>query len=69
MLRADGFNTGPSDLDLSWEHLDRRGYPLLDELRRRGRDVVLVGYDERSASILDTARTEELPTWLPDRLP
>ncbi|MHB6909076.1 lipase family protein [Streptomyces sp. DB-54] len=56
VLMADGFNTGPSDLDLSWEHLNRRGFPLLDELRRRRRDVVLVGYDERSASILDNAR-------------
>lgn len=56
VLMADGFNTGPSDLDLSWEHLNRRGYPLLDELRRRRRDVVLIGYDERSASILDNAR-------------
>ncbi|KUL35110.1 hypothetical protein ADL22_28455 [Streptomyces sp. NRRL F-4489] len=55
VLLADGFNSGPSDLDLSWEHFERGPFPLISELRRRGRDVVLVGYDERSASILDNA--------------
>ncbi|GAA3463427.1 lipase family alpha/beta hydrolase [Saccharothrix longispora] len=57
VLIADGFSAGPSDLGLTWELLEYGPYPLLSELRRRGRDVVLVGYHERSASILQNAET------------
>ncbi|MEU6678094.1 hypothetical protein [Streptomyces sp. NPDC046925] len=56
VIIADGFNTGPSDLDFSWEILERGPYPFIGELRRRGYDVVLLGFDERSASILDNAK-------------
>ncbi|MFI8345972.1 esterase/lipase family protein [Streptomyces sp. NPDC085596] len=56
VLMADGFNLGKSDLDWLYAGLDR-DFPLLSELRRRGRDVILVGFKERSASILDNART------------
>ncbi|MEU5000687.1 hypothetical protein [Streptomyces sp. NPDC021622] len=55
VLLGDGFNTGPSDLDFSWEILERGPYPFISELRQRGRDVVLIGFDERSASILENA--------------
>ncbi|MFG2501706.1 esterase/lipase family protein [Streptomyces sp. NPDC048441] len=56
VILSDGFNTGPSDLNFLWEGLERGGYPLISELRQRGRDVVLLGFDERSASILDNAK-------------
>ncbi|MFF0381119.1 esterase/lipase family protein [Streptomyces sp. NPDC004286] len=56
VVMADGFNIGPSDLTWLYAGLDST-YPLLAELRRRGRDVILVGFDERSASILDNAQT------------
>ncbi|WJV47926.1 esterase/lipase family protein [Streptomyces flavofungini] len=57
VLLADGFNTGPSTPDFSWNALDFTSpFPFLSELRRRGRDVVLIGYHERSASILDNAQ-------------
>ncbi|MFF8717476.1 esterase/lipase family protein [Streptomyces sp. NPDC015184] len=55
VLIADGFSVGPSDLSLTWELLEYGPFPLLSELRRRGRDVVLIGYHERSASILQNA--------------
>ncbi|MEU3201889.1 hypothetical protein [Streptomyces sp. NPDC006996] len=55
VLMADGFSAGPSDLSLTWELLEHGPFPLLSEIRRRGRDVVLVGYHERSASILQNA--------------
>ncbi|MEU7583663.1 hypothetical protein AB0B50_39500 [Streptomyces sp. NPDC041068] len=55
VILGDGFSSGPSDLDFSWEILERGPYPFLSELRARGYDVILVGYDERSASILDNA--------------
>ncbi|MFC8127063.1 esterase/lipase family protein [Streptomyces sp. NPDC057302] len=56
VILSDGFNSGPSDLDLLWEGLERGQYPFVSELRRRGYDLVLLGYDERSASILDNAK-------------
>ncbi|KPC80629.1 MULTISPECIES: esterase/lipase family protein [Streptomyces] len=56
VLMADGFNSGPSSLDELWAGLEKSAYPLIGELRQRGRDVVLIGYDERSASILDNAQ-------------
>ncbi|NUT53153.1 MAG: hypothetical protein HOV94_38590 [Saccharothrix sp.] len=56
VILADGFNTGPSELDVLWEGLERGDYRFITELRHRGYDLVLVGFDERSASILDNAR-------------
>lgn len=55
VILADGFSTGPSDLDFLYEGLDRGEYALISELRARGRDVIILGFDERSASILDNA--------------
>lgn len=55
VLIADGFSVGPTDIDLTWELLEHGPYRLLSELRSRDRDVVLVGYHERSASILQNA--------------
>ncbi|MEV0348683.1 hypothetical protein AB0H88_23145 [Nonomuraea sp. NPDC050680] len=57
VLLADGFGFGPSDIDELYDGLERRAFPLISELRRRGRDVVIIGYDDRGASILDNART------------
>nr|WP_241831845.1 hypothetical protein [Parafrankia soli] len=56
VLLADGFNMGPTDFDWLWEGLDGDPFRFLTELRERGQDVVLIGFDERSASILDNAR-------------
>lgn len=56
VIMADGFNLGKSDLTWLYAGLDG-DFPLLAGMRRRGRDVILVGFDERSASILDNART------------
>ncbi|MGW7071457.1 esterase/lipase family protein [Streptomyces sp. NPDC054855] len=57
VILADGFSAGPSDLDFLYEGLDRGEYALISELRARGRDAVILGFDERSASILDNAVT------------
>ncbi|MEU6991592.1 hypothetical protein ABZ953_13165 [Streptomyces sp. NPDC046465] len=56
VIIGDGFSSGPSELNFSWEILECGPYPFIGELRRRGYDVVLIGYDERSASILDNAQ-------------
>lgn len=57
VILADGFNTGPSTLEFSWQALECGGHPLISELRRRGRDAVLLGFDERSDSIIKNAET------------
>lgn len=54
VLMADGFNLGRSDLKWLYAGLDR-DFPLLTELRRSGRDVILLGFEERTASILENA--------------
>ncbi|UGT63049.1 hypothetical protein [Nocardia asteroides] len=56
VILADGFNSGPSTLKFSYSGLEQNGrYPLISELRKRGRDVILLGFTERSASILDNS--------------
>ncbi|MGW7400900.1 esterase/lipase family protein [Streptomyces cyaneofuscatus] len=59
MIMADGFNLGRSKLDVLYDGLENNGYPFISELRRRGRDVILLGFEERSASILDNAQAAE----------
>lgn len=56
VLLADGFDSGHSSLDALYDGLERGAYPLLGELRRRGRDVIILGWGDRSASILRNAR-------------
>jgi hypothetical protein len=55
VIMADGFNSGPSNLAGLWAGLELDDYPLISEMRRRGLDVILLGFNERSASILDNA--------------
>ncbi|MFD5780248.1 esterase/lipase family protein [Streptomyces sp. NPDC058220] len=57
VLLADGFNLGPTDHDWLWAGLENGQFPFISRLRARGRTVVLLGFDERSASILDNAQT------------
>lgn len=57
VVLADGFNLGPSDFDWLWDQLENGRFPFISELRRRGRTLVLVGFDERSESILRNAET------------
>ncbi|MGX9888836.1 esterase/lipase family protein [Streptomyces sp. NPDC002276] len=57
VILADGFNLGRSRLDWLYQGLEGGEFPFVSELRRRGRDVILLGYDERSASILENAQT------------
>ncbi|MEF9903719.1 esterase/lipase family protein [Streptomyces sp. P9-A2] len=58
VIMADGFNLGRSKLDVLYHGLES-GCRFISELRRRGRDVILLGFEERSASILDNARAAE----------
>lgn len=55
VIMADGFNSGPSTLPFSWTYLEETDFPLISALRERGKDVILLGFTERSASILDNS--------------
>lgn len=56
MIVSDGFSHGPSNLDQLWNGLEENGaYRFVSELHATGRDVIIVGYDDRSASITDNA--------------
>ncbi|MFJ1789360.1 esterase/lipase family protein [Streptomyces anulatus] len=55
VIMADGFSLGRSKLDVLYHGLESGSFPFISELRRRGRDVILLGFEERSASILDNA--------------
>ncbi|MFD3683028.1 esterase/lipase family protein [Streptomyces sp. NPDC058613] len=59
VIMADGFNLGRSKLDVLYHGLEGGDFPFISELRRRGRDVILLGFEERSASILDNAQAAE----------
>ncbi|MFJ4922316.1 lipase family alpha/beta hydrolase [Streptomyces sp. NPDC088725] len=54
VVMADGFNLGKSDLSVLYAGLDR-DYPLITKLRQQGRTVILLGFQERTASIYDNA--------------
>lgn len=55
VVLADGFNLGPTDFDWLYNALENGRYPFISQLRRRGRTLILVGFDERSESILRNA--------------
>ncbi|MFD9869793.1 esterase/lipase family protein [Streptomyces niveus] len=55
VVLADGFNLGPTDFNSLWDGLENGRFPFVSELRRRGRTLILVGFDERSESILRNA--------------
>ncbi|MFE3113534.1 esterase/lipase family protein [Kitasatospora indigofera] len=55
VILADGFNMGPTNFDALYNFLDKNSFPLITSLLEQGRDVLLLGFHERSASILDNA--------------
>ncbi|GGK07304.1 hypothetical protein GCM10010123_41460 [Pilimelia anulata] len=56
VVLADGFNSGRSDLGWLYQGLNG-DVPFISDLRARGRTVILIGFDERSDSILVNAET------------
>ncbi|WP_460067551.1 hypothetical protein [Streptomyces sp. YKOK-I1] len=57
VILADGFNLGPTDFDRLWNGLENEKFPFVSRLRARGRTLILLGFDERSESILRNAET------------
>ncbi|MFJ5548365.1 esterase/lipase family protein [Streptomyces sp. NPDC093225] len=58
VILSDGFSSGSSDLDQLWHGLEENGaYRFVSELHATGRDVVVLGYADRTASITANADT------------
>ncbi|MGW1769446.1 esterase/lipase family protein [Streptomyces sp. NPDC002073] len=58
VILSDGFSSGSSDLDQLWHGLEENGdYRFISELHAAGRDVIILGYTDRTASITDNADT------------
>ncbi|MGW6426121.1 esterase/lipase family protein [Nocardia sp. NPDC055053] len=58
VILADGFSLGASDIGELWAGLEENGrYRFISELHAIGRDVIVLGYNDRTASILDNAQT------------
>ncbi|MFF2206253.1 esterase/lipase family protein [Streptomyces sp. NPDC058145] len=55
VILADGFAMGGSNGYALYDGLEKGGYPFISALRENGFDVILLGFNERSASILDNA--------------
>lgn len=56
VILSDGFSGGSSDLDQLFHGLEENGdYRFISELHASGRDVIILGYDDRTASITDNA--------------
>lgn len=55
VILADGFSMGASKPEELYEGLENGQFPFITKLREHGFDVVLLGFEERSASILDNA--------------
>ncbi|MEV6731446.1 MULTISPECIES: hypothetical protein [unclassified Streptomyces] len=58
VILSDGFSGGSSDLDQLWHGLEENGdFRFISELHATGRDVIILGYNDRTASITANADT------------
>ncbi len=58
VILSDGFSSGSSNLDQLWHGLEENGdYRFISELHAAGRDVIILGYTDRTASITANADT------------
>ncbi|HEV3356977.1 MAG TPA: hypothetical protein VG247_09295 [Pseudonocardiaceae bacterium] len=54
VILADGFSAGASNIDELWDGLEENGrFRFVSELHAAGYDLILLGYDNRAASILN----------------
>lgn len=58
IILADGFSGGASNLDQLWLGLEENGdFRFVTELHATGHDLIILGFDDRAASITDNANT------------
>ncbi|MFB4419469.1 esterase/lipase family protein [Streptomyces sp. QL37] len=55
VILADGFAPGATDVDTLYDGLENGDYPFISTLREAGFDVILLGFADRTASVLGNA--------------
>jgi hypothetical protein len=55
VILSDGFHDEDTKLDVMYHGLNGGTYPFISRLRERGGDLVILGYDDCTVSILDNA--------------
>ncbi|MDC0675734.1 hypothetical protein [Nannocystis radixulma] len=55
VILSDGFHAGETVLADMWKGMELGEYPFVSQLRARGHDVIILGYKDCTASILDNA--------------
>ncbi|MFB7609684.1 esterase/lipase family protein [Streptomyces gardneri] len=55
VILADGFAPEGTDVDVLYDGLENGEYPFVSTLRQAGFDVILLGFADRTASVLDNA--------------
>ncbi|MFF8960354.1 esterase/lipase family protein [Streptomyces sp. NPDC014894] len=55
VILADGFAPGGTNVDALYDGLENGEYPFVSTLRAAGFDVVLLGFADRTASVIDNA--------------
>ncbi|MFD4233352.1 esterase/lipase family protein [Streptomyces sp. NPDC058542] len=55
VILSDGFAPGETNVDELYEGLENGQYPFISTLRQAGFDIILLGFADRTASILDNA--------------
>ncbi|MEU3619806.1 hypothetical protein ABZ725_47105 [Streptomyces sp. NPDC006872] len=55
VILADGFAPEGTDVDNLYDGLERGDYPFASKLREAGFDLILLGFADRTASVLDNA--------------
>jgi hypothetical protein len=55
LVFADGFGPGKTDLNEVWRQFNETGVRFADQLRARGKDLIIVGYDDKAAYIQENA--------------
>jgi hypothetical protein len=56
VILADGFSAGRSDLNELWDGLENHDFAFNSGLLQQGNDLIILGYDDRTASITSNAR-------------
>jgi hypothetical protein len=56
VIMSDGFNSGPTKMNEFYHGVNGGEFPFATALSEAGYDLILLGYNERSASILENAK-------------
>ncbi|MCY0992121.1 hypothetical protein OV203_33600 [Nannocystis sp. ILAH1] len=59
VILSDGFHAGETRLEDMWKGMELGEYPFVSTLRERGYDVIILGYKDCTASILDNAEVAQ----------